>query len=268
LSVMSFGKRIGISSVAKHMSESETGPKKLREEMLSAIRENEISAAQLLDSTVVALQNIRSDCADLELKSAVAQIDRINSNHSEGGVPYPMLEELVNRIDDELGASRFLKIDYADQEKYDNPTKAWIRVLYRFEGAAFDIEEAGKCMALNRYTASVFHLMRIVETAVLSLQCFLEKSDQKAHFGSVLAKLEKLHTKTKFEDIPDRLKPHRQFLIDILPHLHAVKDSWRNKVSHVDEKIVPVDLFTGEMAGDVYRATLALMNKISDGLPK
>jgi hypothetical protein len=53
----------------------------------------------------------------------------------------------------------------------------------------------------------------------------------------------------------------------LLPQLHAVKDSWRNKVSHVDGKIIPTDVFTEEMSAGVYEATLLLMKKLADGLP-
>jgi hypothetical protein len=62
------------------------------------------------------------------------------------------------------------------------------------------------------------------------------------------------------------LKGHLQFLKDVLTQLHAVKDSWRDKVSHVDV-LIPTDTFTEEIALGVYEATLILMKKLADGLP-
>jgi hypothetical protein len=110
--------------------------------------------------------------------------------------------------------------------------------------------------------------MRVTEAAVLELQCFLDTApDPKAHFGSVLQKLEHLQHKTAFKDLPDHLKPYAGFLRDSLPQLHAVKNSWRNKVSHVDDRIVIVDVFTEEMASGIYDATLLLMKKLANGLP-
>jgi hypothetical protein len=109
--------------------------------------------------------------------------------------------------------------------------------------------------------------MRIVERAVLELQAFLDKPDPKAHFGSVVSKLEHLNIKTRFNDLPEQMKPYRAFLIDVLPQLHAVKDSWRNKVSHVDGLIIPRDVFTEEMATGVYSATRLLMQKLAAGMP-
>lgn len=176
--------------------------------------------------------------------------------------------DLSNRIEDELRVAVVLKLNSADRRSYMHPLESWKEVLQRFEAIAFDVEEAGKSLALERYTACVFHLMRVTECAVLDLQCFLDEPNRKAHFGSVLSKLEQLHTKTKFDDLPERLKPHRQFLVDILPQLHAVKDSWRNKVSHFEEKSVPTGTFTRELALGVYDATLLLMKKLADGLPR
>jgi hypothetical protein len=67
--------------------------------------------------------------------------------------------------------------------------------------------------------------------------------------------------KTRFD-----FKPYAPFIQSILPQLHALKDSGRNKVSHMDGKIVPTDLFTEEMAAGVYDATLLLMKKLATGL--
>ena len=70
-----------------------------------------------------------------------------------------------------------------------------------------------------------------------------------------------------FKDVPTHLKPYTSFLNDILPQLHAVEDSWRNKVSHVDGRIVIADVFTEEMASGIYNATIILMKKLAGGLP-
>lgn len=224
---------------------------------------------KLVDS----LPALRADCTSLGLRMTLAQLDRMEDawnrrTETEGvSANMSMFEELVNRLKDELQEHCFLKIDPDAADRYLLPTKTWERVIERF-GVHFDVEEASKCFALGRYTACVFHLMRVVETAVLRLQEFLDKPDPKAHFGSVIGKLERLNNKTEFNDLPERLKPCRSFLIGILPQLHAVKDSWRDKVSHVDGVIVPKDVFTEEMASGVYSATLLLMEKLVDGLPK
>ena len=43
------------------------------------------------------------------------------------------------------------------------------QVAVKFPSASFDIEEAGKCLALDRSTATIFHLVRIIETGLRTL---------------------------------------------------------------------------------------------------
>ncbi len=46
-----------------------------------------------------------------------------------------------------------------------------------YPAASFEIEEAAKCMALGRYTASVFHCMRALEVSIKALATFLKIPD-------------------------------------------------------------------------------------------
>jgi hypothetical protein len=150
---------------------------------------------------------------------------------------------------------------------FEEPTKGWDDVIERF-GCGDDVEEASKCFAMARYTASVFHLMRVVERGVLEMEVFLNRApDPKAHFGSVISKLEDLVQKNKFDQVPAHLRSYLSFMREVLPQVHAVKDAWRDKVSHVDNKIVPVGTFSEEKALEVYSATRSLMKKLSSGLP-
>lgn len=166
----------------------------------------------------------------------------------------------------DLSEHLFLHVEYERSHFYSKPRLGWEAVSDRF-GCAFDIEEARKCIALGRDTAAVFHLMKVVEKAVLELQVFLEDRDVKAHFGSVIAKLERMTQQTKYDHVPTNLKPFLPFMREVLTQLHSVKDSWRDKVAHVDERIVPIETFTPELSKDVHDATLSLMKKLVAGLP-
>jgi hypothetical protein len=166
----------------------------------------------------------------------------------------------------DLSQHLFLTVDAEGSRFYNEPRHGWERVIERF-GCSFDVEEARKCYALGRATASVFHLSKVVESAVLELQIFLKEPDVKAHFGSVLAKLELMTQRQKYSEVKPELQPYLGFMRDVLTYLHAVKDSWRDKVSHVNERIVPMETFTLELAKSVHDATLTLMLRLADGLP-
>jgi hypothetical protein len=212
------------------------------------------------------------DCIALGLPTSAWSIRKMLDDLTKDPWPHEVVRalagELQGRLVDEMRGRQFLSLNLAETVHYELHSKGWEGVFFRFPNAMTDVEEARKCLALGRYTAAVFHLMRVTEAAVLELQCFLNtKPDPKAHFGSVLQKLDHLQQRTQFKDLPDHLKPYAGFLSDVLPQLHAVKDSWRNKVSHVDDRIMIADVFTEEMALGIYGATLLLMKKLARGLP-
>ena len=154
----------------------------------------------------------------------------------------------------------------AHADFYRNPTAGWEQVVDRFK-CGDDVEEGRKCIALGRYTASVFHLMRVVEAGVLAFQVFLNGApDPKPHFGSIVSKLEGLVQRTQFDHLTPTMQTKLPFLRAILPQLHAVKDAWRDKVTHVDSHIIPAGHFTEEKAIEIHNASLSLMKNLTENL--
>lgn len=214
----------------------------------------------LLDSKVPVSHVVRMQVRDFQHR--LSNVDRSR-------MPALVEHARITRqaVLNDLSQHLFLYVHSDASKWYMEPLAGWEQAIERF-GCSFDIEEARKCMALGRWTAAVFHLMKVVEAAVLELQMFLKDKDVKAHFGSVLSKLEDMTQKARYEHVSASLQPYLPFLRDILSQLHAVKDSWRNKVSHVDARIVPIETFTDELARGVHDATLLLMNKLAAGLPR
>lgn len=175
-----------------------------------------------------------------------------------------MLLELNSRIYDELESQTFLALDAKEREFFVEPLRDWKTVAMCFPGARDDIEEAGKCIALERYGGAVFHLMRITEAGALALGNLIAPGDYKPQFSSVLKKIDTLVQKTKWQDWPEAAKPYKPLLVEALPRLYAVKDSWRDKVSHVDTHLVPTSAtWNKEQALDIYNSTLSLMRRLS-----
>jgi hypothetical protein len=214
------------------------------------------------------MNTIEAACMEIGLAFSLtyAQSIRATPNTTYGDMRLSS-NTLAERIRDELSARVFLAIDPRHRDMYDCPTKGWEVIAERFR-CGFDVEEASKCLSLGRYTAAVFHLMRVVEAGVLALQTFFgDTTDARAHFGSVLRKLERLTQMERHDEWPDAMRPYAQFLKEVLAQLHAVKDSWRDKVVHVSDQLVPEDTFTEEMATGVRDATFLLMKKLAAGLP-
>jgi hypothetical protein len=76
----------------------------------------------------------------------------------------PLLNEVQNILQYELESIMFFKILNELMEYYqDHHVLFGERVMTQFSSASYDIAEAGKCLALGRNTACVFHLMRVLE---------------------------------------------------------------------------------------------------------
>jgi hypothetical protein len=182
----------------------------------------------------------------------------------------PLFLEIGVRLREEMKHPAMFIMPVPLKTYYESPLKGWESVIDRYGSAQFmeDISEAGKCLATDRLTGCVFHLMRIVETAVIELYWLTGLPlDEKAHFGSVVSKLEKLTQRTEFKDLPPVAQPHIGFLKEVLPYLHAVKDAWRNRVSHVDERILPKDGYAPENVTEIYMATRGLMRTLAEKAP-
>jgi hypothetical protein len=129
---------------------------------------------------------MRYRCAEIDLPLSVLALERLSTMAQNPSCTIRSLRGAVDdahlRVRDVLSLRLFLHIPQRHASYYSSPFAGWELVTERFS-CAFDVEEAAKCLAVGRFSAAVFHLMRIVEVAVLELQCFLDKSDQKAHFG-------------------------------------------------------------------------------------
>lgn len=167
-----------------------------------------------------------------------------------------LLMDLHARIIDELGAVLFLHVPNPKAVIYENPLNGWKPVVARLPSAQLDIEEAGKCFALSRYTATVFHLMRVME---IGLDALMLKLSLPAHLPSWDAKLKKI------EDELDRLSSDRtsaevDFYRQALANYRAVQTAWRNPTMHVEK------IYTEEMAAEIVAAVKGFMRHVVQGL--
>jgi hypothetical protein len=80
------------------------------------------------------------------------------------------MEDVVSQVENELAAVFFLHLSLDERRFYESAQPLFgVQVTEHFPSATYDIEEAGKCFALNRYTACVFHLMRALEVCLTVL---------------------------------------------------------------------------------------------------
>jgi hypothetical protein len=111
-----------------------------------------------------------------------------------------------------------------------------------FPSAAFEVEEAAKCIALGRYTASVFHGMRMMEVGIRALSKRLGVPDPtrpaEKNWNIIL--------KTIKEKIDELWPPNTRLagsegtaFEELYANLDAVRNPWRNATMHVETIYAP-----------------------------
>jgi len=166
------------------------------------------------------------------------------------------LTAMNNVLRDEFISRKVIVIS-RDAEKLYAPLTSLFgdEVEAKFSGQSEDIAEAGKCIALGRYTASVFHLMRAMEAVVGVLGAKLnvtivDKNNMDLEWGKILSNLS-----APIEAMPKgKEKEDWSEAFTLLVH---VKQAWRNPTMH------PKQTYTEEQAKEIFAATRSFMNSLT-----
>ncbi len=144
------------------------------------------------------------------------------------------------------------------KEKYFSPENPLFgdEVHEKFCSARYDIAEAGKCLAVGRSTATVFHLMRVLEVALRSVyKCLgieVELVGNARNWGIVLNRIRDERLTRERAGWPEG-----DFFQSVYARLDAIKDAWRNRTMHVES------VYTEEEATTLFDNTRTFMQKLS-----
>lgn len=113
-------------------------------------------------------------------------------------------------------------------------TQGFIACLTNFPDAQFDAIEAGCCFAFERFTASVYHLMRVAEHGLVAVSRSVGAQDDDLLSWEKM--LGKIHSEMKLlagtKPVPN-WKDEEKKLADLCAWFESIKTGWRNPVSHV-----------------------------------
>jgi hypothetical protein len=164
----------------------------------------------------------------------------------------PVLAELERRVNDELELVLFLHVPaenakyYPTEDRENKFTLLSRRARQKFAKSIEDADEAAKCIALGRYTASVFHMMRIMERGIqrlgkkLKVQIDVEEKDWGAIAIQIGSALKHMPNTTLQEK-----KRHTAFA-RAAAYLENVREAWRNPTMH------PKETYTEDEAQDIF----------------
>jgi len=203
----------------------------------------------ILDACVALALKVSIKCAEAFLEKAGR--DDLSTEEA-----HRLFQELENTIRREMETELFLYVPASQARFYDKKELFGAKVSSRFPNLQSDIIEAGNCLALERGTACVFHLMRVMEAAV-------------QEFGHVLGILavDTKNWQTILDEINKAIKalPSKGLLTPALSeaaaNLYSVKLAWRNEVMH------PKATYAPDEAKDVFRQVRLFMGNLVEVLP-
>lgn len=219
-----------------------------------------------LDEIASALGELQKEVERLGLRSGVAQLNRIRdilfgddretNIYKLGQRLHPLVLDLHLRILDELADTFFLSIP-SESVHYYQPSEPLFgqAVSGSFSNTTEDIDEAGKCYALGRYTAAVFHLMRALEVALHALAgktgaTVTNKHGEFLTWGVLLA-----NVGDKINQMPPGRDKDAWSHAHVL--LHHVNQAWRTGTMH------PKQTYTQEQAREIMEAVKSFMRHLA-----
>lgn len=158
------------------------------------------------------------------------------------------MPHLIDAVQHEIGARQFFVLSDRTESYFERANLFGREVSEGFPSACFDIQEAGSCLATDRSTAAVFHLMRVAEWGLRALcaDTGLLRIKNKSKGGTVRytpisyvdweQMLSQLHP--KIDAKINRLRrgkvkqQSQEFYYPLLQDLRAFRDAWRNHVMH------------------------------------
>jgi hypothetical protein len=167
-----------------------------------------------------------------------------------------MASELRSRIKDEFAD---VILVWIEEPEYRKPDLFGEAVSRNFPSASVDIEEAGSCYALGRYTACVFHLMRVTECGLRAVADRVAFPDPRGMWEPMLRYINTQMGK-KYDEMPAVFRGDLEFIAGLTAHMHAVNVAWRRRVAHFERT------YTKEQAKRIFDATKGLMEHLAEKL--
>lgn len=212
-------------------------------------------------------KSILKQCNELDFGFAAMMMQRIVDATSDSAVLTigelnALVADFDRRLTDQAQAALLYSIDPNHGHFATEVHLFGEQVAISFKSAIADIEEAGKCLAFERWTAAVFHLSRVAEIAVVTIGKRVGYQSPKEGFGEVLLFLDNglKNIRDDYKNASPLFKGDVEFLSGVTVRMHAVNQAWRQRVSHMDRK------YTEEEALRIWDATKGLMQDLATKL--
>jgi len=225
-----------------------------------------VLAEQAIQNVLVSLKSFRKEAENVGARLACVSADRIIASLSAKPCNITLLQfskgidDIESRFADHLSFIRLYVMPESmvkltgRADTLLNPETAEL-----YTSLWFDCEEAAKCLCFGRFTACVFHSMRMLEVAISSIAKRLsipDPSKADRSWGNMLNAI-----KMKM----DELYPKKSRTVgceggkleELYVTLDAAKGPWRNGTMHVDS------VYNEEQAHHILACTSHLLDKMA-----
>jgi hypothetical protein len=198
-------------------------------------------------------------------------LDCIDKPYTTWGDAVQALDEIRNSLRRELHSVMVFIVE-GDRHKYFAPDfpLCGSEVSAKFPSISYEVQEAGKCLAFERSTASAFHSIRCLEAAIRAMSRCLDIPDPtKASDRSWFKTLEaiKKELQHRWPTTGSKMSGDGRFFEEAYAALAAMQNPWRNATMHLDQ------IYTEEAARDLFNVVGGFMRRIAarideNGAPK
>jgi hypothetical protein len=212
-------------------------------------------AAKAFTELLVETKSLGLNVAPKQISDALAILSQPPVR--ETGAMGRLVNMVATTIETELSIRLFFFIP-PDRADFYNATEPFgAEVTATFPDAQFDLEEAAKCFALERWTACVIHLMRAVEVGLAAfakeLGAPLGTGNWQDTLTSINREINKLESTKPTPDWKDRVEKYSA----VSSHIRDIKTAVRNPSMHVRGRYDEV------RARDIYNATGAFLRHLA-----
>jgi hypothetical protein len=221
------------------------------------------ASEKLLKRVAEQLTHVETFCQSIELdlsaKHALRLVEKLKGEITPRQIGGEVAQ-LKQRISDEMQGKLFMYIPSRQAKFYGLDEPFGPEVAKKFPSALPDSREAANCYAAGRWTACVFHLMRVLESGLAALGTVFSVSLKHTNWAPAIDQIESkvrdMHKDPTWKALPD-CKEQQQFYAQAASFLGVVKDAWRNYTAHAH------GVYTQEEAELMLLNVRSFMEKIS-----
>jgi hypothetical protein len=193
------------------------------------------------------IETIRWACESTGLTVSVRAVDKIYGLFERGCTVQQIasaLDQLGETITWEMEDNTFMFIPASRAQRYEKEQAFGKDVASSFPSASFDIKEAGTCFASARYTACVFHLMRVLEIGLNTFaKLFPAVPTNKENWQQIIEKIEsEIRSLPQAKVKPPDWKEKQEQYSQVANNFMFFKDAWRNYTAHARGKYTAANI--------------------------